>query len=319
MGGGNGTAARDVLDYVRAAAPALYDGLRLTSVEVSARLAEAQRVAVADGGEDHAARHDVVLADACDADAAWGARSEEACAVVALEVLDNLPHDKVVRKGAEWQQAMVVTEGEERREVSRVLSDKPIARCLALREAARNGSWGRMRLEGLLRGEQSAWLPTGCLQLLRALHARRPNHALIAADFSRLPPAGGVVGEGAPVVASKRDGINTDHSTYMVAPGSADIFFPTDFHMLKKLWLETALEDSLREERAAMGEGYERAKVRMTLAAPRSVVMAQQRFMATFADAARCRLGDGYNPLLEDFENTAFFLSHGLPPKLKSN
>ena len=68
-----------------------------------------------------------------------------------------------------------------------------------------------------------------------------------------------------------------------------------------------------------MGEGYEREKVRMTLAAPRSVVMAQQRFMATFADAARCRLGDGYNPLLEDFENTAFFLSHGLPPKLKSN
>lgn len=37
--------------------------------------------------------------------------------------------------------------------------------------------------------------------------------------------------------------------------------------------------------------------------------------MATFADASRCRLGDGYNPLLEDFGNAAFFLSHGLPKK----
>lgn len=78
--------------------------------------------------------------------------------------------------------------------------------------------------------------------------SRRPHHALVAADFSRLPPAGGVVGEMAPVVASKSDGVNTDHSTYLVEPGTADIFFPTDFHLLKKMWLESALEDAVAQE-----------------------------------------------------------------------
>ena len=41
--------------------------------------------------------------------------------------------------------------------------------------------------------------------------------------------------------------------------------------------------------------------------------------MARHADLEATSAADGYNPLLEDFENTAFFLSHGLPPKLKSN
>ena len=37
--------------------------------------------------------------------------------------------------------------------------------------------------------------------------------------------------------------------------------------------------------------------------------MTQDRFMATFADASRCRLGDGYNPLLEDFKNTSVLMT----------
>lgn len=35
--------------------------------------------------------------------------------------------------------------------------------------------------------EAAAFVPTGALQFLRALHAARPNHCLLAADFDFLP------------------------------------------------------------------------------------------------------------------------------------
>jgi hypothetical protein len=47
------------------------------------------------------------------------------------------------------------------------------------------------------------------------LHAVRPAHRLIAADFDTLPDVI-VAGTNAPLVASKRDGKTHDHSTYIV-------------------------------------------------------------------------------------------------------
>eukprot|EP00793_Prasinoderma_coloniale_P001313 PRCOL_00005088-RA len=323
VGGGRGTAARDVLDYIRAAAPHLYADMRMTSVEVAPPLAAAQRRAVAAAPDGHAHKHAVLEGDASDPEL-WGGRDEAPCAVVALEVFDNLVHDKITRVRGEWHEALVeetlvpagVQGGSrvQRAERTRPLQDERIRRVLQLREDIRPATGG-IRMERLFRWEESVWLPTGCLQLLRALHERRPHHALVAADFSRLPPAGGVVGEMAPVVASKSDGVNTDHSTYLVEPGTADIFFPTDFHLLKKMWLESALEDAVAQELKEKAAEHDDSKLKLKLALPRSVAMTQDRFMATFADASRCRLGDGYNPLLEDFGNAAFFLSHGLPKK----
>lgn len=56
-------------------------------------------------------------------------------------------------------------------------------------------------------GGEVLWLPTACLALLDVLHAVRPNHSLIAADFDVLP---GVLvpGRSAPLVAEKVRGSN---------------------------------------------------------------------------------------------------------------
>lgn len=48
---------------------------------------------------------------------------------------------------------------------------------------------------------EAAFLPTGALQLMDALHAARPNHHLLAGDFDALPETR-VPGRGAPLVAT---------------------------------------------------------------------------------------------------------------------
>ena len=94
VGGGNGTCAAGVLNYLRREAPATYASSKYMLVEVSERLAEAQRQRLLDEGLP-SERWQVVHACA----AQWAEALEEPLPgpwfVLALEVLDNLPHDKV--------------------------------------------------------------------------------------------------------------------------------------------------------------------------------------------------------------------------------
>ena len=55
--------------------------------------------------------------------------------------------------------------------------------------------------------------------LLDSLHAARPNMTLLAADFSFLPEVQ-VEGQRAPLIASKKAGVQRDHSTYLVTKAS---------------------------------------------------------------------------------------------------
>jgi hypothetical protein len=212
------------------------------------------------------------------------ASSEEGCFIIMMEVLDNLPHDRLVWSEADahspWLQTMVVpldsphavhaahasqdpgsthawqAAAEAARapswgaaavlhsEVLGPAEDPLILRCLrswAAAEQERNvrenvreaaSPWHQllhaaMRLVGkpgdftMGRALQAAaipllaavidgaggsesstvFLPTGCLRLLDAVHAARPNHVLIAADFTALPDAV-IEGRNAPLVAT---------------------------------------------------------------------------------------------------------------------
>lgn len=123
VGGGTGTNAAAVCDWVAAHAPQLYRRLQYTVLEISPALRERQLRALA----PHAGVATSVLGDAtCLPPALADARP---CFVLALEVLDNLPHDKVVARavaaaaredggghsagevdGGAWQQVEVVCE-----------------------------------------------------------------------------------------------------------------------------------------------------------------------------------------------------------------
>ena len=97
VGGGNGTAALGILDYLRREAPDAFATCRYLSLEVSPLLAEVQRQRLADAGVG-SDTFTVVHAPFDE----WRGRLTDGVVdlggpwhAVALEVLDNLPHDKI--------------------------------------------------------------------------------------------------------------------------------------------------------------------------------------------------------------------------------
>ena len=223
IGGGNGTNARHVLDWLQRHSPSAYAGCQYTLLEFSPRLREVQEAAVAAHGD----RVRVVAADATDLQSAL-TPDLRPCFVIGLEVLDNLPHDKAVRlaSGGPWQETTVLEAGRgdggpvRLSEALRPVCDPLISEALTVAEAISLPSLTaplprlaevRGRLVQAARaftaipwtghldlaappvaplGASSAlYLPTGALQMLRGLRALLPRHRLILADFDVLPPA----------------------------------------------------------------------------------------------------------------------------------
>ena len=338
LGGGTGACAVGFMDHVKRVAPEYYADMEYVCVDVSDALADAQERSVTAAGHatfiassppkgnrregkgnrrtnaEGRRRFRVERRDARDR-RGWGARDERPCHVIALEVLDNLPHDRVVlpddfeetaeddsrgggalRRFAGWKQTRVVAvdesdasfETREAREVLEPLTDPLILRAceaiyarrhskplIAEEDAYDDASGSRAlfsrialaahgALARLSRSLQAAaasqmrtasghvaFVPTGCLALLEALHDARPNHALLVADFSRLAEVR-VAGRNAPLVASQVVGGGTvDRDTYLArgAFGTSDVFFPTEFGDL------AALDEAAEAEAEAKARG----------------------------------------------------------------
>ena len=121
--------------------------------------------------------------------------------MLGLEVLDNLPHDRVVRVDGQWHETRVLDSFEE---CLSPLADPLIVRCLS-----------HYRPSFLASRLGTVFLPTTALRLLEALHLARPNAHFLFADFDYLPGIR-IPGVNAPLVASQRGGgATTDHDSYL--------------------------------------------------------------------------------------------------------
>ncbi|CAL5218657.1 g361 [Coccomyxa viridis] len=300
IGGGTGTLARDVLDHVRSAAPQSYAECSYTSVEISPQLAQVQQHTVADIAS-HASCYEVECRDAGDP-AGWSS-TPDLTFILMMEVLDNCPHDRIHRSASsgDWQQTHVVEDTSQSRggtvlmrEQLQPLRDELIQRCMSTGPWEYNGKplWHRIldfaMDAGAFGAEQTIFLPTKCLSLLEVLCKARPHHCILAADFDELPETT-IAGKNAPLVASTEAGVATDHASYLLPPGTADIFFPTDFQMLDRMYGSVA---------KAHGEE----------AGLQSSVLKSREFMKRYASLAETTCAGGYNPLLQDFKNTSFFI-----------
>ncbi|KAG2497193.1 hypothetical protein HYH03_004782 [Edaphochlamys debaryana] len=281
VGGGNGTLARDVLDWLRDNRPQDYAVTSYTCLEISTSLAARQYDKVVRLG-GHGGKFHLRRGSGLDP-ATWGGTAPDwqHTFVLMMEVLDNLPHDKVFRRRPSdpWQQAVIrplasspsssppsspsaasspsspsSAPSMERGpwlEVGEPLLDPLVRRTLAAvyrpptREQQLDERFNRVLDFILARDAQPAsrdevlWLPTAAAAFMELLHALRPNHSLIAADFDKLPDVR-LPGRNAPLVAEKVGGRNIDHDTLFVPWGSADIFFPTDFDALCALYKASA-------------------------------------------------------------------------------
>ncbi|KAF4137322.1 putative S-adenosyl-L-methionine-dependent methyltransferase [Phytophthora infestans] len=320
IGGGSGSNALHILNYLKEQAPDVYAKTKYTLIEISPVMAERQRnrVAVVHPEQCSVVNQDILTF----ADTHAPVNSQ--CFFLALEVLDNLPHDKVTVQNGKWYETIVKMGSEANagpllEEAMRPVKDMLIRQTLRyfgcelpLRVSYKNNFSLAQRVRRMLGKDapalSSAFIPTGAMQLLNTLRTAFPKHHLIAADFDSLPApnldenspvkaiehplsstatsSGALFAGNAPLVASKLTGETKDHDTYLVQGGIADIFFATDFSRLKKAYC-SALERQTDEV---------------------SVVKSSD-FLKEFADVQKTKTITRYNPLLEDYSNTSFILS----------
>jgi hypothetical protein len=156
------------------------------------------------------------------------------------------------------------------------------------------------------------YLPTACLQLLERIAACRPRHTLLAADFDALPDVQ-LPGLNAPLVSGRRaPGRPQDYDTLMVPWGAADIFFPTDFDMLERLYMSAtaAGPSALTSPQPQAGQKGWQTIRQQGQADTWCSHASTADFMTSFVGSKATRTLSGYNPLLQDWGNTRFFEGH---------
>ncbi|KAF5177952.1 NADH dehydrogenase ubiquinone complex I, assembly factor-like protein, partial [Thalictrum thalictroides] len=80
--------------------------------------------------------------------------------------------------------------------------------------------------------------------------------------------------------------------------GDSDIFFPTDFWLLERIDHYCSGPVSLWKDKSSK-KGKKR----------RTITLGTDQFMGEFGLPSKTRTKDGYNPLLDDFRNTKFYIS----------
>jgi Putative S-adenosyl-L-methionine-dependent methyltransferase len=289
LGGGTGTNSACFLDALKRIAPAVYANTRYINVEISATLAEAQRATTV----AHPRVHNVMHADAAAASTWAPLVSASPCYVIALELLDNLPHDRVcLSDDGTWSETRVYFAQGKWQEQLQPVADPLIKRCLDIytqHSGRRGGNWLERFLLRDPSQSGSVFLPTTCLQLLESITAARPQHCLLLSDFDALP---GVTIEGvnAPLVASRS---GHDYGSYLAAAdGSADIMFPTSFGLLAAMIADTRR----RYKDKSCGS------VRILSSADFYTESLEAHEISEASTAS------GWNPLLHDFPNTRFLI-----------
>ncbi|KAJ1552892.1 hypothetical protein HK405_009664, partial [Cladochytrium tenue] len=303
IGGGNGTLMTNILDYIREHDPDVYARTRYTIVEISASLADLQR------RQPHQRHGAVRVVNKSIFD--WDEEMPDACFVVAMEVVDNFAHD-VVRygytDGTPYQGVVLVDDNGDYTEAYEPVSDGDLQRILALRDSLdfpRGDSFGGPGPGASASAAAAAWLrrlraaalpfapnltqrdfvPTRLAGLLEALARSFPRHRLLLSDFDALPDA--VPGRLGPVVQTRLHGDMVACSTYLVQPGWFDIFFPTDFDLLR------AMHARLCAGAAAGGGDSDAVAARAAARGYRADIVSQSDFLRQYADLDRARTRSG--------------------------
>eukprot|EP00588_Corethron_pennatum_P016823 CAMPEP_0194310256 /NCGR_PEP_ID=MMETSP0171-20130528/7183_1 /TAXON_ID=218684 /ORGANISM="Corethron pennatum, Strain L29A3" /LENGTH=408 /DNA_ID=CAMNT_0039063781 /DNA_START=8 /DNA_END=1234 /DNA_ORIENTATION=- len=306
IGGGGGTLAASLLDYLAEERPGLYETATYTLMDGSATLLNLQRRTLERfGSKVFFFRADVGdVVDSCGLDSYIGT-SDAPTYVCGFELLDNLPHDKVTRCSVTG--GIFQTELHPDDDDSGTLSE----RCVPLTDPLLTKILERVPSYEAGRGGR--WIPTVACALMDEIYRARPNARLILADFDSLPPPdlcdrSWPLPEGRGAAAATRpalgrplvtclDGI--DHGCYLRSPQLCDILFPTDFRRLASY----ASAAAAAGEEGDDGPGHE------------VMVQKQGDFLAGPEVEATKSWITGYTPLLEDFSNCSVLTA--APPEKK--
>ncbi|KAL1925426.1 uncharacterized protein VTP21DRAFT_309 [Calcarisporiella thermophila] len=295
IGAGNGTLMLNILDYIQRHEPSVYERTRYKIIEISSKLAERQ-----------ATRHDirgvlnrhhcVEIINRSIFD--WDIYVPDPCFFLAMEVIDNFAHD-LLRYDADteapYQGMVAIDESGDYHEFYEPLHDPLIHRYLSLRRQTlyrtpvlHNRFMRRLRskLPFAPNMTEAEFLPTKLLLFLENLREHFPQHRLLISDFDRLPDT--IQGVDAPVVQTRYRRTMVPCSTYMVQPGWFDIFFPTNFELMRDIY---------------------HLVCRPSQADSTIKIMTHREFLERYADLERTSTRSGENPMLEFYGNHKFLCS----------
>ncbi|KAM0786527.1 hypothetical protein ACM66B_001984 [Microbotryomycetes sp. NB124-2] len=356
IGAGNGTLMGDILDYIAECEPEVYERTRYRIVEISERLGEMQRGRAMGGDgraaskgpaqrKGHADKVEVLHSSIFDFDKVV----PEPCFFLAMEVLDNFAHDIVrytTMDHEPYQCVVSVDSTGDYTELYEPVSDPLIKRYLDLRAKAPTPANRRspavnklLDMSPLLRKvyatvpfapnlTQPEFIPTKQVMLLDVLRDKFPAHRILFSDFSSLPDA--IPGKTAPVVQTRYEGETVACGTYLVQPGFFDIFFPTDFHLLRDLYsLVMSPPRSTRDGPPIAASAAASPRVSTDFFSPLATrreavstwgasktgagirgltVVDHAEFLERWAEVDMTRVRDGSNPMLDSYRNASFIL-----------
>ncbi|CCH45429.1 hypothetical protein BN7_5011 [Wickerhamomyces ciferrii] len=256
IGGGNGTLMTNILDYIRQMQPEVYKKTRYKIIDISKNLSEKQKKqSVKHGFRKHDSKVEIINKSIFD----WKEFVPEPCFIVGLEVLDNLAHDMIkydINTGKPYQGYVVIDEeGDYHQMFSPELSadsagflgtrgldflNTPYSKMNGLNHPLNENKfsqkWKNMFIPFNNSLSTTEFIPTRLYKLFEILNEKFPEHQVILSDFDSLP--NGSEGYNSPVVQTilKEKAVTT--STFMVDPGFFDIMFPTNFHIIRDLYIK---------------------------------------------------------------------------------
>jgi hypothetical protein len=301
IGGGNGTLMLNILDYIRDNDPEVYNCTQYRIVEISQQLARRQRDVLENSrhGKEHPRHVEIVQKDILD----WNIPVRQPCYILAMEVIDNLPHDVIrydPRTGQPLQAVVLIDENGEFEETYTSSMDDLPRRYLSLRSKLGHEHLPRSHPQALPsflrqffhslpysgRLTTKEFLPTTLLSLFDVLTEFFPHHHLILSDFDSLPNA--IPGYMAPVVQTRYQRAMVPCTTYLVQQGYFDIFFPTNFEEMQGMY-------------GMLCPSY--------FGTRRMQVLKHGGFVEKWGDMKKTTTKSGENPMRDYYENVKMLIS----------
>lgn len=335
LGGGRGTNACLILDHLQSTVPDLYERCTYAIIDHSKTLLELQEQTLSTNGR-HSGKvsfHCKDLLDVAERRTPLFDRTEAllpptTTIVLAMELLDNLPHDKIrIKQGGHFIEQAIIQPiqqhtginkehehyGNNIQEVFVPLQDSLLKQVLQTAPIYYRRKY------------HVTWIPTVACGLLQRLVEERPwsSPQLLLADFDWLPPPElqhvprheaqnstnqrSLWGEGEPLITSME---KLDYECYLRAPELCDWLFPTDFPRLQ-VFAQTIWNRHHAQQKDALAKrnkmrGEESVTEVISNTKPIVEVHKQSQFLATMGpEQLKCTKGwlTGYSPLLDDFSN----------------
>ena len=293
LGGGTGTCALSILDFYKKQSIKHYNSIQYTICEISPVLSQIceERLKNAHPFLWKNEKIKVINKSALD----WNTKYKGQVFIIALEVFDNLAHDKIVKENNDWKFQTKISE--DLKEYKEEIDDPLIKECLEsyLKMPGKTQSELEMEhKEGMLYNFFQYWntqrktdilfLPTVAYKLMKNICEYISSPSFIIADFDSLPK-NKITGIYAPIVSHKENLSHEaqDYDSYLAEFGNVDILFPTDFRLLQQFYRDITGKSGL--------------------------ALKSYRFMENYAKTNWTEVKTGYRPLFDDFRNTSFFIS----------